>query len=81
MNRVTVTRSMVGICHMQVCAKSDATDEEILAVCNKENISGTRNGWALVIRDNYESNFWPADKMKPVPCQDDPTRTHFMVGC
>jgi hypothetical protein len=30
MNRVVVTRHMIGICAMQVCAEHDVTDEEIL---------------------------------------------------
>lgn len=37
MDRVLVIRTFVGICHMQVCAVNDATDEEILAVCNHAN--------------------------------------------
>lgn len=41
MNKVVVTRPFMGICGMQVCAHKDATDEEILAVCNGENPSGT----------------------------------------
>ena len=30
MDKVVVTRGIVGLCHMQVCAHKDATDEEIL---------------------------------------------------
>ena len=39
--RVIVTKFYNGLCGMQVCAVHDATDEEVLAVCNRENPSGT----------------------------------------
>lgn len=69
---VVVTKCMVGICHMQVCAVKDATDKEILAVCNSENPSGTRNGWTQVIRRG---------KGKPVVCSEDKGRKHFLAVC
>ena len=74
MNRVIVTNIFVGICHMQVCAVPDATDEEILAVCNRENPSGTTSGWTQVKRAEDEPS-------RPVACQQDPARTHFLVAC
>jgi hypothetical protein len=77
MNRVVVTQAIVGVCHMQVCAVNDATDEEILAVCNRENVAGTTNGWSTVCR--HDSEFW--GKVAPVACAQDPSRTHFMVAC
>ena len=72
MERVIVTKPCVGICHMQVCAESDASDEEILSVCNSQNESGTMNGWGEVIREG---------KGAPVQCADHPDRTHFLVCC
>lgn len=81
MKRVVVSNPMCGICHMQVCAVMDASDTEILDVCNKENPSGTSNGWSQVIRGDYVSSFWPVDKLKPVPCNNDKERMHFLVAC
>lgn len=81
MERVIITKSFMGIAHMQVCAANDASDEEILWACNHRNPSGTSNGWCEVIREDYASDFWPAEKMRPVVCADDPQRLHFMVGC
>lgn len=72
MKKVLVTRPMVGICHMQVCAEKNVTDDEILQACNKENASGTTNGWAEVIRDGDDS---------PVECADDANRLHILVSC
>ncbi len=69
MNRVVVTRPIVGICFMQVCAVSDATDEEILVVANADNTAGTERGWTTVFRDNV------------VTCAQDSSRVHLMVGC
>jgi len=76
MERVVVTRCMVGICHMQVCAVADATDEEILHVCNTQNPSGTSHGWGTVIRDNPE---YP--QQNPGPCEEYPERIHFLISC
>lgn len=76
MERVVITRPFWGICHMGVCAAKDATDEEILAVCNGENPSGTSAGWCNVIRDDKE---YP--QCNPVKCSDAPERLHFMVSC
>jgi hypothetical protein len=70
--RVTISRMMVGICHMQVCCVKDATDAEILHVCNSQNPSGTRGGWSEVIREGIGA---------PVPCMDDSTRIHVMIAC
>lgn len=70
--RVIVTKPMVGVCHMQVCAVADATDEEILDVCNRENPSGTTHGWSEVVREGDGA---------PVPCADDPGRRHFLAVC
>lgn len=77
MSRVVVTKSAVGVFHMQVCAVADATDEEILAVCNRENPSGTKNGWSSVCRSDDE--FW--GKVGPVDCAQESGRVHFLVGC
>ena len=75
--RVVVTRNVMGICHMGVCAHKDATDEEILAVCNAQNPAGTSNGWGTVCHSDDE--FW--GKVGPVQCADDPERIHYVVGC
>lgn len=76
MDRVVITRPILGICHMAVCAAKDATDEEILDVCNRENPSGTSAGWASVVRDDPE---YP--QANPVQCADDSERLHIMVSC
>lgn len=75
--RVEVSRCMCGIVHMQVCAVKDATDEEILAVCNRDNPAGTSHGWSTVCHADDE--FW--GKVGSVQCEDDAERMHFMVAC
>jgi hypothetical protein len=80
MNRIVVTRPFVGILYMQVCAVNDASDEEILEVCNRENPSGTTAGWGRVIRtlkDTCEDN----KGALPAICSEDKNRTHFLVVC
>jgi hypothetical protein len=76
MKRVIVTHPMIGICFMQVCAVSDATDEEILEVANRENPAGTENDWTKVARENDED-----ERKRPVVCDDDKNRTHFILVC
>ncbi len=76
MPKVIVTRPILGICNMQVCAEATATDEEILSVCNSQNPSGTEKGWSQVKRAGVGKNDgWP------VVCADDPLRAHFIVAC
>ena len=81
MDRVVITRPVVGIGAMQVCAISDATDEEILEVCNRENPSGTTCGWGTVVRKHLEPNICIPKNNAPVTCADDLGRTHFLVLC
>lgn len=80
MNKVEITRPMVGICHMQVCAENDANDEEILTVCNRENPAGTSNGWSRVIREPAGTD-WEPDTYAPEKCEDHEGRKHFLVVC
>ncbi len=75
MKRVIITRLVVNFCYMQVCAVADASDEEILQVCNRDNPSGTQNGWMRVIREDDPL------QMAPVTCNDDSQRKHFLVVC
>lgn len=74
--KVIVSRPVVGITAMQVCADAEATDEEILAVCNAENPSGTAGGWLEVAREDYKH-----ENARPSVCDDDPNRRHFLVIC
>lgn len=74
--RVIVTRPFVGICHMQVCAVADATDDEILDVCNRENLCGTERGWTDVKRSAAEGA-----RFAPAVCREHPTRLHLLVSC
>ena len=81
MERVVVTKPMVGICGMQVCAAKDASDEEILATCNAENPAGTTNGWGRVHRAVEDGSLFCVESNLPVRCSDDAERMHFLVFC
>ena len=74
--RIVITKMFNGICGMQVCVVKDATDEEILAICNRENPSGTTLGWCEVARETHED-----EKARPVQCANDPERLHLLVIC
>lgn len=73
--RVVVTQPFVGLLYMQVCAVDEASDEEILNICNNDNPAGTNLGWCHVIREDGEEN------QRPGKCSDDTTRTHFLISC
>ena len=77
--RVVVSNPLIGLLYMQVCAVADATDEEILLVCNRDNPCGTRNGWCYVVRKPEEREL-PAESA-PGQCDEFPNRLHFLVGC
>ena len=72
MDRIIITKPWVGICHMQVCVVQDATDEEILRVCNADNPSGTTSGWTRIIHKGEGA---------PVQCADDSGRLHVLAEC
>lgn len=72
--RVIIVRSIVGIAFMQVCVADGVDDDEILDVCNRENPSGTAQGWTVVHRDKD-------GKLAPITCASDRTRTHVLVSC
>ena len=81
MDRVVITKpfmttgGLMGLCHMQVCCTKNATDNEILQVCNKENPSGTTNGWTKVCRAGRK------DYEGIVKCDNDANRVHILVSC
>jgi hypothetical protein len=82
MKRVVVSRAMCNISTMQVCAVTDATDEEILEVCNSENPAGTRHGWNTVLRKEMCNGSLGREANKaPVNCDDYPGRVHILVLC
>ena len=78
MDRVVITKYMMGLLGMQVCAERDATNEEILSVCNNQNPSGTSHGWTTVVRTEEDS---VAEGQTPVQCEECPDRLHFIIFC
>ena len=80
MNRVEITRAMIGLTAMQVCAEQDATDKEILETCNAQNPSGTRGGWSQVIRRTNKKTGMKKRHL-PIQCKEYKDRKHFLVIC
>lgn len=78
MDRVIITNPMIGLVAMQACVVKDATDEEILRVCNLKNPSGTTLGWNKVIRTMEDTEYKEA---LPVQCEDYPGREHLLITC
>ena len=76
MNRIEITKPMIGICYMQVCAIHDVTDEEILEYANEHNPAGTENGWVEVAREDHKDS-----NRHPVVCEDNIDRRHFILIC
>lgn len=76
--RVLITNPFINLLTMQVCAVKDATDEEILQVCNSMSPAGTSGGWATVIRTMEDTEYPEA---LPVKCSDYIDRMHYLVVC
>lgn len=58
-----------GLLDAQVC--SEGTYDEALAFICSQNPAGTQNNWSK----NGEGTF------APLPCADNPKRTHYMFIC
>lgn len=81
-NRVVITKSVIGLTGMQVCAVKDATDAEILEHVNKKNPSGTENGWSKIINTSDDlRELKMGENCLPVQCSDDCERVHKLVIC
>lgn len=76
MNRVEIVAPFVSLIAMRVCAVKDASDEEVLEVCNRDNHAGTQLGWCTVARENYER-----EEARPITCSENADRVHLMVLC
>ena len=81
LERVIITKEFVGIFFMAVCAVDEATNEEILEKCNRENPSGTTAGWSSVVRALEPGDESITEEHLPQACAEYPDRTHFLVGC
>jgi hypothetical protein len=80
--RVCVTLPYAGLRAMQVCAVADATDAEILEVCNRENPQQVSGGWHSVIRDAKHARDEGVDECAaPGPCVECPGRLHKIAIC
>lgn len=86
--RVCVTMPYAGLRAMQVCVVEDATDEEILKVCNEENPQMVSRGWHTVVRTEEQvkkedigcKEGW-GDSALPGKCVECPGRLHIIVLC
>lgn len=86
LEKVVVSRVYANLCIMQVCAEKDLTDEEILAICNRDNPIGTPRRWTTVIREveyvlDADGTIGDKKIALPAQCEDYPDRNHFLVLC
>ena len=80
--RVLVTVPYAGLRAMQVCVVDDATDQEILAVCNRENPLRVSGGWHTVVKDaEHARNIGVDEAAAPVKCVECPGRIHKIAIC
>ena len=78
MNKIEITKPILGIYAMQVCAIKGLTDEEILEVCNTENPAGTTAGWTKVYREEDDTH---GKNLLPVQCKEYEDREHLIIMC
>ena len=79
--RVLVTLPFAGLRAMQVCAVQDATNEEILKVCNEENPQLVTGGWHTVVRTEEDIKDGTSVEALPGRCVEFPDRLHIIVLC
>lgn len=80
--RVCVTLPYAGFRAMQVCVVQDATDQEILEVCNRENPQLVSRGWHTVVRDAAHAREIGVDECAaPGKCVECPDRLHKIAIC
>ena len=81
--RVFLTGLYAGVWSNHVCVVPDATDEEILAVCNanEPSVYGKKYRWTRVIRTEEDAKAigvsWK--DAKPGTCLECPPRIHMVV--
>ena len=81
-DRVFITLPYAGLRAMQVCALPEATDEEILEKCNRENSQRVTGGWHTVVRSRPHARECHVDEdAAPGACEDCPGRLHKIVLC
>lgn len=72
MDRIITTRGVLGFAQMQLCAVEDVSIGELITFANKDNPSGTDQGWVQVELDN---------KQAPIQCEKYPERKHYILTC
>jgi hypothetical protein len=77
MDKVIITRPIIGICWMQACVEDGVSDEEILSECNRLNPAGTQLGWSRIYQDDEEQE----KTFRPVRCNDHSNRRHVILVC
>ena len=80
--RVLVTMPYAGFRAMQLCAVADATDEELLAECNKDNPQLVTGGWHHIIRSLEDcKKHGINENAVPGDCVECKGRKHFIAVC
>lgn len=80
--RVFVVEGYHGFRAQQVCVVPEATDEEILEACNRENPQLVTGGWHTVVRDKEHARELGVDECAaPGNCVECPPRLHKIVLC
>jgi len=80
--RVLVTLPYAGFRAMQVCVVEEATDEEILKICNRENPQLVNGGWHTVVKSKKHAKECGVDENSaPGKCEDCPGRLHKIILC
>ncbi len=64
-----------GLCYCSACASKELTREEVEALVNRLNPSGTSHAWEI-----SEEPF-ASGAPNPSPCNDGPGRLHYLLVC
>ena len=67
---------------MSVCAPAEMTAEEVLAEVERQEPCGAFAGWHISTEEWLDGDpKMPTGKVGPIPCNDGPERTHWLITC
>jgi hypothetical protein len=73
---VVVTRGVIGICHMQVCAYGETPPERVEERANQLNPTGISSRWKIVTGEELGE-----ENLAPAPCEQFRGRIHYLLSC
>lgn len=65
-----------GLVCCSVCAPGDMDADAVAAAVNREHPTGIDNGWSVSTDETFITG-----QPNPCPCEDEPSRRHWLLEC